>query len=337
MKNKCVDIIKSFCLILSVLGIVSSTLYNGNNTLFINIMDYITKPFVYPVILFILGYIEYNSDKEFLLKKALYSFIIGLFINVFCFALIFYLREESYLLLENLFRVNIFIFISLMYLFIYCVKNYEIDDYTLWGVGLFFSILNTLLTFKNSLVDSNVVIESLTSIVYSSSNHMSFSFLPWIIFPITGYLFNELSKDKNDNFYLLTGIFSSSIFVILTTFSKLSVIGSNLIDYDNVYTFYHMNIYNAITNISLCIFIFTLVYLISKNIPSKIYRHIKRWSKNIVILYIVSLIITNYGFYILLDGMVTLDGIQTLLLFIIIFIISDVISRFIGLKINESK
>ena len=338
MKNKHIDIIKSICLILCVLGTISSTLYNGKSELFVRVIDYLSKPFVYPVILFILGYIIYDKDysKKTLLKRSLYSFLIGLFINIFCFSIIYFIRNENYLMLENLFRANIFIFISLMYLFFYVVRNYDLDDYTLWGMGLLFSILNTLLSVKNS-IDSNVVLESITSIFYSSSNHMSFSFLPWIIFPITGYIFKEITENKKDNFYILTGIFSSSGYVLLTVFSKISVIGSSMIDYDNAYSVYNMNIYYAITSICLCIFLYSMAYLVSKKIPSKIYRHIKRWSKNIVYIYIIVLLMINYVFLLLLEGMVVLDAIETSLLFAMVFIISDVLSYLIVKKINRSK
>jgi hypothetical protein len=166
---------------------------------------------------------------------------------------------------------------------------------------------------------------------------MSFSFLPWIIFPITGYIFKEITENKKDNFYILTGIFSSSGYVLLTVFSKISVIGSSMIDYDNAYSVYNMNIYYAITSICLCIFLYSMAYLVSKKIPSKIYRHIKRWSKNIVYIYIIVLLMINYVFLLLLEGMVVLDAIETLLLFAMVFIISDVLSYLIVKKINRSK
>ena len=100
------DIIKSLAIVLFVLGYVSSTLYNGNNTIFVNITDFLSKPFVYPPLLFILGMSIYEEEcsKNKLLKMSLYSFAISVLINIFCFSIIFFIQKENSLLLEYLFK-----------------------------------------------------------------------------------------------------------------------------------------------------------------------------------------------------------------------------------------
>ncbi len=327
------DIIKSICIIIFVLGYVTSTLYNGNNTLFVNIIDFISKPIVYPILLFLIGMSIYedNYSTKKLLKYSFYSFIISLFINIFCFAIIFFIQKENTLVLEYLLKTNIFTFISLTYLFFILVKKLELENQTLWGLGLLFSIVNTVLTVKYQF-NSNVVLGSLTSIIYSSANYSSFSFLAWIIFPITGYIYSQIIENKKNKFYFFNLLISLTIYIIMLCYSKYVVSGGPLIDFDNPHTFYHMNVYGGLMNISLCVFLYSLSYFISKKIPGKINRHIRRWSKNIIIIYLVSILLINYLFLLILNNLIEINMIETLLLFALVFIISDVLSYIINKK-----
>ncbi len=319
-----------------VLGYVSSTLYNGDNSLFVNTTDFISKVLVYPLVLFILGMDIYEKNTKELLKLSLYSIIISVFINVFCFSIIYLIQGEKLLLFEYLLKTNIFTFISLTYLFMYFIKKYEIENQILWGIALLFSILNTLLTIKCNISD-NVILGSLTSIIYSSSNYQSFSFLAWTLFPVTGYLFREIIENKKKVFYVFTSFVSLFVYIFLLYYSKYVISGGPLIDFDHPYTFYHMNIYGGLLNISLCIFIYSIVYLISEKIPNKIYRHIRRWGSNILIIFLVSTLLINYIFLLITGDLIRVNIIETIVLFIITFIISDAISYFINNKIIESK
>ena len=327
------DIIKSICIILFVLGYVTSTLYNGSNTLFVNIIDFISKPIVYPILLFLIGMSIYedNYSTKKLLKYSFYSFIISLFINIFCFAIIFFIQKENALVLEYLLKTNIFTFISLAYLFFILVKKLELESQTLWGLGLLFSIVNTVLTVKYQF-NSNVVLGSLTSIIYSSANYSSFSFLAWIIFPITGYIYSQIIENKKNKFYFFNLLISLTVYIAMLCYSKYVVNGGPLIDFNNPHTFYHMNVYGGLMNISLCVFLYSLSYFVSKKIPGKINRHIKRWSKNIIIIYLVSLLFINYIFLLILGDLIKMNIVETLLLFALVFIISDVISYIINKK-----
>ena len=254
--KKVKDTIKSICIILFVLGYISSTLYNGNNTLFVNIIEFVSTTLVYPIILFILGmhiYDEKYNNKK-LLKLSLYSFVISLFINIFCFSIIFFIQKENVLVIEYLLKTNIFTFISLTYLFMIIVKRFNIQIQTLWGLGLLFSIVNTILTLKLSF-NTNVLLGSLTSIIYSSANYSSFSFLAWILFPINGYIFREVIENKKDIFYIKSLFISLIVYIAMLYYSKYVVNGGPLIDFNNPFTFYHMNIYGGLMNTSLCVFL----------------------------------------------------------------------------------
>ncbi len=336
--KKIKDIIKSFCIILFVLGYVSSTLYNGNNIIIANILDFLSKPFVYPPILFILGMSIYEKEytHEKLLKSSFYSIVISLFINIVCFSIIFFIQKENDLLLEYLFKANIFTFISLTFLFMYVVKKYDINTQFLWGISLLFSIINTLLTVKCN-IDSNIILGSLTSIIYSSSNYESFSFLAWIIFPITGYIYREVIEDKKDLFYLFSTFIFITIYLLMIHYSKFVVSGGPLIDFEHPFTFYHMNLYGGLMNMCLCIVIYNIVYFISKKIPAKINRHLKRWSRNIIFIYLVSILLINYPFKLLFDNLIEVNFLETIMLFAIVFIISDVISYTIEKRIIKSE
>ncbi len=333
MKNKHIDIIKSMCLILAVLELVFSTVCYVKNGILLNIIEFL-KVLIYPVILFLLGYLIHRNDyddKE-LNKRTILSLIVGLFINIFCYSIIYLIKGNSILLLESLFKGNIFIFISLMYLFFKFIRKYEFEVRTLWGIGLLCSVINTLIIVKGSF-ESNVIIESLVSIICSVSNYSSFSFLAWVIIPISGYLYSDLSEYKDTIFYVKSAMLCLLAYIFLFRYSKVANMGYYLIDYRNSLSFYKMNIYNGIANVCLCVFIYSFIYLLSRYISKKIYRHVKRWSKNIILIYLISMLITNYVFLLVFNGMATTNIIESILLSAIVFIISDVLSRFI----NKSK
>ena len=326
------DIIYSISIILFVLGYVFSTLYNGNNTVIVHLVDFLSTSFVYPILLFVLGMTIYeeNYGTKRLLRLSFYSFIISLFINIFCFSVIFFIQKENVLVIEYLFKTNIFTFITLLYLFMILIKKLDLSSQTLWGIGLLLSIINTILTGKYPV--SNTLLGSLTSVIYSSSNYSSFSFLGWILFPIVGYIFREVIDDKKDKFYALLFPVFLVIYVIMLYYSKYVVSGGPLIDFENPYTFYHMNLYGGLMNMCLCVIIYSLSYFISKTIPSKLYRHVKRWSRNIILIYKTCILSINYIFLLILEGLIEINVIETLLLFILVFLLCDVISYTIEKK-----
>ncbi len=337
MKEKELNIMKGIASIFLVLGILSNTIYDGKIAIFHNIIDFLSKPFVWPIILFVLGcriYTKKYSNRT--LFKYSYTFlIISILFNIICFFIPYLFHNE--IVIQNLLIINIFMFISLVYLFFLIIKKIQLSDYILWGVVLLLGVISTfLVVYLQDYNTKNIIINFIRGLFIPGTITSYFAFFTWIIFPVSGYLYAQIVDNKeNNSFHFLVGFLSFIVYAIMIIMSSKFSDGTSLIDFKNNMSFYSMNIYGSLMNVSLCLFMYSLSYFTSKIIPSFINVNLKRWGTNIYVMLIISTLIINYIFIGYANNMINVDWVEILLIFIPIFLVTDFISNLIMKKITK--
>ena len=335
MKEKELNILKCFSCIFLVLGLVFSTIYDSKNSDIVNIINYVSKVLVYPILLFVLGG-RINIKKystSILIKFSLFLFLIGLLFNGF--SLFIPNLINNTIIYDNFFIVNIFIIMSLSYLFFYIVKSFNLSNNAIWGLGFLFCILNTfLMVYLDGYTTTNIFINFIKDLFFSYSNNSYFSFFGWIMFPITGYLYSEILGNRDDSFKVSTGFMSLIAYIVLVSLS-FNFYDGNLLVFKNDIDFYRMDIFTCIVDVSLCLFLYSFAYFLSKLVKGKEFKIVKLIGSNVYIIYIISSLIINYIFIGYSRGLLSLSFIECISIYGILFIISVICSKIFMKRIEN--
>ena len=335
MKEKELNTLKCLSCIFLVLGITFSTIYAGKNELVNNVIEYVSKPLVYPILLFVLGF-RINTKKykpELLLKFFVSLLIISILFNGFIYFIPNLLN--NIIIFDSLFIINIFMIMSFTYLFFYIVKKTNMHLSLIWGIVLLFSVLNTFLpVYFEGFTSPNFLLTFILDLFYSYSPNSFFPLLGWLIFPVSGYIYSVVLESKNKSYIFSSGFLNLIIYGSLVTIS-LKLMDGRFVLFDDNISFYKMNIYSSIMNVSLCIFMYSFMYFFSKLIPNRIYKYMKVIGSNTYVIYIITCIFINYIFISYAHDLLRYNFIECFGIFLIILIISSLSSKIFMKKIEN--
>jgi len=351
MENKRIkefDLARAIAIILMVAVHTEFAIYNFKSETFAAIFTNLGSPFCAPIFMFVLGaniYISRNNSPKQLFKRGLKIFVISYIFNIICHSLPFYILDTINKTVnygENtlhwIFAVDILTFAGLAFMFFSLVRYSKLNNKALIMIGIILCLINIYLV-KNYQIDfgTNPLLAGFTSLFYNSSMPGYFSFFGWIIFPIAGYIFIQIrQKRKNLNrFYLIIGSVALIAYILMVIGTYRFNTGTYLIypAPDNAY--YYMHPYQALGYLFFCLAWISILYFVSKVIPSFLEKHINRLNKNLTIIYLIQWFIINYCLMLPSNYSFFANEWQYILCFIGVIIISDLLAYLYDSKLKN--
>ncbi len=332
------DVAKGLAIIFMLLVHVYEV-YGGEveGTGFSKVVEFLGSPPAAPVFMFLLGVGIVYSRKitsKVLLSRGVKLIVLGYVLNFVRDFIPYMILGKSENNLEyiteawdSLFGIDILPFAGLALIFFAIVKRFEIKDRFLIVLWSIFASLGLLL--KGVSFDSEVL-NSIFGLIWGTDDYSWFPFLNWIFYPILGYLFAKLlirCKDKNEfykNILLITGPLCAALWICTYV---------NKIDF-GAFDLYQTNYYqhDIIGNVIMGIFVLlwiSIIYFITRKMPQGLGNRFTRWSRNCNGMYCVHWVILGYSMLILEDSYGML---MQCVLAVILFVLTDFISEFLGRK-----
>lgn len=333
------DLARAIAIILMIAVHTLFAIYNYNNEVFGAIFTNLGSPFCAPIFMFILGaniFISRNNSPKQLFIRGLKMFLLSYIFNIVCHSLPFHILD----LINNTvnygentlhwaFAVDILTFAGLAFIFFSLVRYLKLNNKVLIVIGIVLCFLNFYLVNNYQIdFDTHPLIASFTSLFYNSSMPGYFSFFGWIIFPIAGYIFIQIRQKINNlnRFYLLIGTISLLIFILMVIGTFKFNVGTYLIYPSPNNAYYYMHPYQALGYLFFSIAWLSILYFVSKVIPSCLDKHINRLNKNLTIIYVVQWFIINYCLMLPSNYSFFANELQYTLCFIGVFVLSDLLA-----------
>ncbi|MBW6411267.1 heparan-alpha-glucosaminide N-acetyltransferase domain-containing protein [Clostridium weizhouense] len=334
-RQKELDIAKGLAILFMILVHINEVYVHPSleTSMYSKIIEFIGSPPAAPIFMFLLGLgIVYSkrSNPKYLIKRGILIFLLAYALNFFRDFIPFNLlsildsdpsyKEEA---ISSLFGIDILPFAGLTFLFFGIVKKLKFKDS---HIAITWCIFETLNLFLRDNSTGMIVTDRIFGVLWGTNDYSWFPFLSWIAFPIFGYFFGKLLiRCKNKQlFYKKCFIISLVALVPLVIYAYINGVEFGAFG-DELYqeTYYHHDIMGNIILGTFSVFWISIIYFITNYIPEKIYIHFARWSKNITKMYCVHWILLGYSM--LLFELESYMPIKILGLFIVIFIITDII------------
>lgn len=254
------DFAKGFAILFMIqVHIMELFIYPNELSFIQKISMFLGGPPVAPVFMFIMGYFLYSSKvtSKKLIIRGYGLIIIGFLINIGINLNLFYhYFFKSYQIepMNFFFGVDILFLAGLSIIIIAIIKLIKKSEI------LIFLILIILVLFFNHFflppVFNSTFLKYLFAYIWSNESWSYFPLIPWIIYPVAGYLYRALITEKIKSEILKYRYYIISVWVIfiIITFSY----SSNISFYLSVY--YHHNILFVFYN-----FCFLLGYFLFLN------------------------------------------------------------------------
>lgn len=292
------DVLKGLAVVammqVHVLELFTTTSFQESR--FASLMFFLGAAPVAPVFMIILGYFLAASEKSLVqnLLRGLKAFVLGLLLNVgLNFNLIIKITkgEINLNVWQYLFGVDILLFAGLAIIFIALFKKI-LEKNPILPLLLIFAIPISAELLAENYPQSGTI-NYFSSFIYGSGDWSYFPLLPWLAYPLTGFVFFQFSKAFKtlsiESFYMKTLILAGYAAFLYFTYSYASGISKNLMAY------YHHGI---------LFFVWTLVFIgpyvmVTKTLNDLIgstwlIRYVKFLGKNVTLVYVLQwLIIGN--------------------------------------------
>ncbi|MCK5846491.1 MAG: DUF1624 domain-containing protein [Bacteroidales bacterium] len=180
-----------------------------------------------------------------------------------------------------------------------------------------------------SFPENSGAISYFTAFIYSDSWWSYFPFLPWLAYPLTGYVFYlilpSISRITENQTYKILILIISAIILIGSIGYGISIAA-------NLHVYYHHNFLYYLFTLNFMIF-WTILFNFITSFPSNIITNFLEWmGKNVTIFYVVQwLIIGNIATALYK----TQNGIELLLWFIGIFTLTSLLT-FLLVKVKNA-
>ncbi len=294
-RNQFIDLLKGIAVVLMIqVHIIELFASNSvSSSSYGNLLLFLGGPLVAPIFAIILGYNIASSNKttKQLIIRGLSFFILGMVLNIalnFNLILSVYRGVLEIDLLPYIFGSDILHFAGLVIIVISILKNVFLKSNILL---VFSSVLVVFLgQFLIHFIPENLVLKYMTSFFYGSSHWSYFPLFPWLVYPLIGLFFYNLSQKfdftiiQNTKYKL--GIFVAFVLFLLFTLSYAIKISSNLpMYYHHNYTF------------TIWLIVFVSFYVFFMNEINKflaqtlLFKYLAWLGKNVTMAYVVQWII----------------------------------------------
>lgn len=326
-----------FMVIVHVNEVYQSEEFSGG--LYERFIEFIGSPPAAPIFMLLLGVglvYSKNSNAHSLIKRGMIIFISAYILNFvrdyIPYSILAFLEDDPSYKIEawdSLWGIDILQFSGLSFIFFGLIKKFNIKDKFLMIIWAFLLTLNIFL--RGTSTDSELL-NSILGLLWGTTDYSWFPFLTWISFPITGYFFGKLLIRCNDKivFYKNSFLISLTALVPFLAFAYINDIQFGAFGELYQETYYHHDIVGNIILISFAILWISIIFFLTKFIPNNIVKAFTKWSKNTNLIYYTHWIILGYSMLFL--NIEEYGPVIILLLSIILFILSDMITTFISNK-----
>jgi len=212
------------------------------------------------------------------------------------------------------------------------VKKLRLKDRYIAILGLLLLISNMFL-LKTQF--SNYYLQAISGLFLGTSEFSEFPFLTWIFYPLLGYFFAQLLiRTKNKKYFYKKLLQFSTALLILISFI-LVILFKQTLGFNSELEYYHHNIFTNVVYGLFCIFWMSVIFFSVRFIPKFITKQMKRWSKNVTEIYFIHWVLIGWLSWFLFEYKVGI--ILYLVMTIVIFVLSDMISMFLINRKNRTK
>lgn len=340
-----IDIAKGLAIVFMVLVHTIEYFYTGKNPTNQAIAEFLGSPFAAPVFMFTLGvgvnYTRDSSPKHFA-RRGCHMLIMSYVYNLLVYATPYIIRyfqtgDSEYFdtAVVEFLNVDILQFAALTFLTFAIIKKFRLNTVQIIVYAAAVSLLGQFLTYGVILPDG--WIRSILGLFWGSNEASFFPYSSWIAFPLVGYVFGEVLIKCEDKKRLYRKIAAAAIptYFLMMAIAAYYVIDFGQLTGDYQVAYYHMGIYG---NICFLAFVFgwlSICYLISLYIPKGILAYLTKICKNITKIYVIQYVLIIYSYVFIAGEENNLNFIQSVLLFVLFFILSDKIADLYNLGINR--
>ncbi len=250
-------------------------------------------PIVAPVFMVIMGYFLAKSEKttKTLVLRGVKVFCLGMFLNLALnFNLILSVAKGiyHYELLPYIFGVDVLLFAGLAIILLSMVRVFLTSNLILTISLILLCVISG--DFIKEYLPQNSIIKYVSAFFYGTVNWSYFPILPWLAYPLTGFVVHQLNQThKIDSFASLrikvATAFCFAVFLTLTINFGISV-SSQLSNY-----YHHGFVFYLWTIVFLFFYVF-FVNEINKLLSDILLFRFLRWlGMNVTIVYLVQWVI----------------------------------------------
>ncbi|MEK4324677.1 acyltransferase family protein [Paenibacillus sp. FSL R7-0312] len=336
-RQKELDIAKGLAVIFMIwqhiLGVFEVPTYGAFEDFAVSILG---SPFAAPVFMFTMGMGITNSRKNHpsdLFSRGLHLFVIGFVLNV-CRWIIpetirTFIAGDAFNMtaLHNFFMMDILQFAALAFIFIGIVKKLNIPSTAVIVIALICSLLGDIFLFKSD----NFLIADIVGLIIPTNGNVTFPFVNWIIFVVSGFYFAHLYrylKDKKGFFFKVTPL---ALAISLTYIAYCFIAKKGM--FVDEHSFFFMTFTGMIFNIILVIGWIGLLYLLFNQTKGPVIAFMTGLSKNINSVYVIQWTIIGF---LLTIFFISLSHFTEIILLVSILLTSYGLS-FVWLTIKKSK
>lgn len=294
-RNQTTDLLKGIAVLLMI-QVHIIELFASNDvfsSFYGKLLLFFGGPPVAPVFALILGYNIASSSKttKQLIIRGLNFLILGMVLNI---ALNFNLIVSVYKglidvdLLPYIFGVDILQFAGISIIVISIIKK-------ILSKNIILIIFSTILVaflgqFLIQFIPENITLKYITSFFYGTTHWSYFPLLPWLAFPLAGFLIYNIIPRVNLNFLTLAKfkiivIISSIVFLIFTLNYAISISS-------DLELYYHHTFLFSLWLLAFIIFHSFYINELDKNLGHSILiKYIKWLGENVTLIYVIQWII----------------------------------------------
>ena len=289
------DIARGLAIIFMVLIHCVEYFYNGEDSVFFKVANFLGSPPAAPVFMFILGcgiiYSRHNSP-QLLFRRGILLFLLSYVFNALVYVAPYFiysvLHSEPEFFEENwtqIYDADILQFAGLAFMFFALTKSLNLKSFGYIVLGVILAGIGMYLNAEFAEFESDLML-GVTGLFWGTHEGSYFPFLCWIPYPIAGYIFAEILRethpDDKAKFYKKISIISGIIFVVAAVVLAQFYEWDEMMDGD---IYYHQNIFLHIMFIAFILMWIGILYAISSYLANFIMSFLKTLSVHVTLFY----------------------------------------------------
>lgn len=290
-RQKELDLAKGLAVIFMIwqhiLGVFEVPHYGGLEDFAVSILG---SPFAAPVFMFTMGmgiaYSRKNQASD-LFKRGVQLFLMGFALNIFRWmipeAVQTLIARDGYnpTALHNFLMMDILQFAGLAFMFMAAVKKFKLPAQMVFTVAIDCSLMGQYVYYEFTNVD----IAGLIGLLIPTNGNVTFPFVNWIIFVVSGFYFGHLYRylqNKREFFLTVTppALIISLSYISYCYTAQKSMFGSE-------HSFFFMTFIGMVFNLMLVVGWIGLLHLLFERVEGPFITFMSGLSKNINTVYIV--------------------------------------------------
>jgi uncharacterized membrane protein len=283
-----------------------------------------------PVFMLLLGVgVVYSRNQSFSsnLYRGIKVLIIAYSLNLLRETipkLLYYFNSEGSIndILNSYFNIDILQFAGLTLIFFAFVKKFSFHHKLLIKIGVIIGFINFLLLNINC---DNIYLSSFQGLFWGVNSISEFPFFSWIIYPITGYIFGYYLISCSSKKQLYKEIIKISLPTMILLLGVSNKLELNL-SLETEIEYYHHDLFSGIFFLSVIFTWISMLFFISRNIPSILQNILYKFSKNVTSIYVHWVIV---GWLVYFDVLI-----ENIFVFIMTSILILAFSNFLSKYLN---